>query len=159
MNVVNSNGHHRKTRSLSSTSAASATIPPGAFKNHRAFFIVPTASKGRRALNVKLHPSQTEYNECQHHRRLRASLLYPFGAFALARCSHILAMMATQPTSTPSQSSTTRTPLPSRNPIPLSSSQEAAVRELYYKRVRSKCADEIRGLYHTHHQKKHPATN
>ncbi|KAL8657785.1 MAG: hypothetical protein Q9226_001570 [Calogaya cf. arnoldii] len=31
-----------------------------------------------------------------------------------------------------------------RNPIPLSSSQEAQVRELYYKRVRGYCADEIR---------------
>lgn len=33
----------------------------------------------------------------------------------------------------------------SRNPIPLSSSQESQVRELYYKRVRGYCADEIRG--------------
>ncbi|KAL9001017.1 MAG: hypothetical protein Q9169_000501 [Polycauliona sp. 2 TL-2023] len=32
----------------------------------------------------------------------------------------------------------------SRNPIPLSSSQETQVRELYYKRVRGYCADEIR---------------
>ncbi|KAI9869969.1 MAG: hypothetical protein M1830_004881 [Pleopsidium flavum] len=35
-------------------------------------------------------------------------------------------------------------PLPSRNPLPLSASQEGQVRELYYKRVRGKCADEIR---------------
>lgn len=36
-------------------------------------------------------------------------------------------------------------PMPSRNPLPLSASQEAQVRELYYKRVRTICADEIRG--------------
>ena len=36
-------------------------------------------------------------------------------------------------------------PVPSRNPIPLSASQEAAVTEMYYKRVRNLCADEIRG--------------
>lgn len=34
---------------------------------------------------------------------------------------------------------------PSRNPLPLSASQEGQVRELYYKRVRQKCADEVRG--------------
>lgn len=38
-----------------------------------------------------------------------------------------------------------RVPLPSRNPLPLSSAQEAQVRELYYKRVRNLCANEIRG--------------
>ncbi|KAL8683404.1 MAG: hypothetical protein Q9186_000666 [Xanthomendoza sp. 1 TL-2023] len=32
----------------------------------------------------------------------------------------------------------------SRNPIPLSASQESQVRELYYKRVREYCTDEIR---------------
>ena len=48
--------------------------------------------------------------------------------------------MAT-PRSEPPQPS----PLPSRNPLPLSSAQEAQVRELYYKRVRGKCANEIRG--------------
>lgn len=49
-------------------------------------------------------------------------------------------MMATSK-SNPPQS----TPLPSRNPLPLSSAQEAQVRELYYKRVRARCANEIRG--------------
>ncbi|KAK4555936.1 hypothetical protein LTR86_007156 [Recurvomyces mirabilis] len=34
--------------------------------------------------------------------------------------------------------------LPSRNPLPLSSNQETQVRELYFKRVRNKCADEVR---------------
>ena len=37
--------------------------------------------------------------------------------------------------------------LPSRNPIPLSAAQESQVVELYHKRVRAKCADEIRGRY------------
>ncbi|MCJ1280995.1 hypothetical protein MMC26_000313 [Xylographa opegraphella] len=35
-------------------------------------------------------------------------------------------------------------PLPSRNPLPLSAGQEQQVRDLYYKRVRGYCADEIR---------------
>ncbi|KAA6416371.1 MAG: hypothetical protein FRX48_01091 [Lasallia pustulata] len=35
-------------------------------------------------------------------------------------------------------------PLPSRNPLPLSAAQEGQVRDLYYKRVRGKCANEIR---------------
>ncbi|KAK4694855.1 hypothetical protein P7C71_g2789, partial [Lecanoromycetidae sp. Uapishka_2] len=34
--------------------------------------------------------------------------------------------------------------LPSRNPLPLSSAQEGQVRELYYARVKRKCANEIR---------------
>jgi COX assembly protein 1 len=37
------------------------------------------------------------------------------------------------------------TPNPTRSPLPLSSSQESQVRELYHKRVRMKCADEVRG--------------
>ena len=40
-----------------------------------------------------------------------------------------------------------RLPMPSRNPLPLSSSQEAQVRELYHARVRGYCAAEIKGLY------------
>ena len=36
---------------------------------------------------------------------------------------------------------------PSRKPIPLSASQESQVRELYFKRVRTKCADEVRGTH------------
>ena len=38
-----------------------------------------------------------------------------------------------------------RIPLPSRNPLPLSATQEAQVRELYHQRVRGYCANEIRG--------------
>ena len=34
---------------------------------------------------------------------------------------------------------------PARTPLPLTASQEAQVRELYYKRVRTRCADEVRG--------------
>lgn len=37
-----------------------------------------------------------------------------------------------------------RLPVPSRNPLPLSASQEAQVRELYHSRVRSYCAAEIK---------------
>jgi COX assembly mitochondrial protein 1 len=37
-----------------------------------------------------------------------------------------------------------RLPMPSRNPLPLSSSQEAQVREVYHARVRSYCAAEIK---------------
>lgn len=36
-------------------------------------------------------------------------------------------------------------PVPA-NPMPLSSPQEAEVRELYHKRVRAKCAAEIAGM-------------
>ncbi|PUU76628.1 cytochrome c oxidase biogenesis protein Cmc1 like-domain-containing protein [Tuber borchii] len=45
----------------------------------------------------------------------------------------------TQPTTT-----TTRTPTPSKNPLPLSAYQEGQVRDLYYARVRSLCAEEIK---------------
>jgi hypothetical protein len=37
--------------------------------------------------------------------------------------------------------------VPSRNPLPLSASQEAQVRDIYYQRVRSLCADEIKGEF------------
>lgn len=36
-------------------------------------------------------------------------------------------------------------PMPSRNPLPLSASQEAQIRDIYHKRVRSACAPEIKG--------------
>lgn len=35
--------------------------------------------------------------------------------------------------------------MPSRNPLPLSASQEAQVRDMYYERVRKQCSDEIKG--------------
>ena len=34
--------------------------------------------------------------------------------------------------------------VPSRNPLPLSASQEAQVRDIFYARVRKQCADEIK---------------
>ncbi|KAI0396526.1 cytochrome c oxidase biogenesis protein Cmc1 like-domain-containing protein [Xylariaceae sp. FL0594] len=37
-------------------------------------------------------------------------------------------------------------PMPSRNPLPLSASQEAQVREVFNARVRSLCADEIKAF-------------
>ncbi|KAI1463168.1 uncharacterized protein F4812DRAFT_464021 [Daldinia caldariorum] len=37
-----------------------------------------------------------------------------------------------------------RLPMPSRNPLPLSASQEAQVREVFNQRVRNHCADEIK---------------
>ena len=35
--------------------------------------------------------------------------------------------------------------MPSRNPLPLSASQEAQVREIFYERVRGYCGPEIKG--------------
>jgi COX assembly protein 1 len=35
--------------------------------------------------------------------------------------------------------------VPSRNPLPLSASQEAQVRDIFYARVRKNCSDEIKG--------------
>lgn len=40
-----------------------------------------------------------------------------------------------------------RLPMPSRNPLPLSSAQEAQVREVYHARVRGYCAAEIKSMY------------
>lgn len=36
---------------------------------------------------------------------------------------------------------------PSRNPLPLSATQEAQVRDVYYSRVRALCAKEINGFF------------
>ncbi|KAM7202378.1 Cytochrome c oxidase biogenesis protein Cmc1 like domain containing protein [Rhypophila sp. PSN 637] len=36
--------------------------------------------------------------------------------------------------------------MPSRNPMPLSASQEAQVRDIYYARVRARCAEEIKAF-------------
>ncbi|KAH6965115.1 hypothetical protein EDB82DRAFT_479487 [Fusarium venenatum] len=35
--------------------------------------------------------------------------------------------------------------VPSRNPLPLSASQEAQVRDIFYQKVRKECAEEIKG--------------
>ena len=50
----------------------------------------------------------------------------------------------TDPTSIPPANVAPRK-LPS-NPTPLSAPQEQQVRDLYYKNVRAKCADEIKGV-------------
>ncbi|KAH6656977.1 cytochrome c oxidase biogenesis protein Cmc1 like-domain-containing protein [Truncatella angustata] len=42
--------------------------------------------------------------------------------------------------------STDRSAMPSRNPLPLSATQEAQVREVFNARVRAACADEIRAF-------------
>ena len=41
---------------------------------------------------------------------------------------------------------TERLGVPSRNPLPLSASQESQVRDIYYARVRKNCTEEIKGL-------------
>ncbi|OTA97065.1 hypothetical protein M434DRAFT_66367 [Hypoxylon sp. CO27-5] len=62
-------------------------------------------------------------------------------------------MAAQQPPIAPGGSSTSNTrdndrglPMPSRNPLPLSASQEAQVREVFNARVRQLCADEIKAF-------------
>jgi COX assembly protein 1 len=40
-----------------------------------------------------------------------------------------------------------RLPMPSRNPLPLSASQEAQVRDIFYDRVRKQCQPEIKGAF------------
>lgn len=52
---------------------------------------------------------------------------------------------------TASNASTTSTPRKYnlRNPLPLSATQEAEVKQIYYKRVRSHCAAEIKGTHYT----------
>ncbi|KLU88033.1 hypothetical protein MAPG_07020 [Magnaporthiopsis poae ATCC 64411] len=59
--------------------------------------------------------------------------------------------MATMAASPPSGASgngeaTPKLPMPSRNPIPLSASQEAQVREVFYARVRRLCQPEIKAF-------------
>ena len=56
-------------------------------------------------------------------------------------------MAATTMTSNPPNEPRSSLPLPARQPLPLSASQESQVRELYHKRVRNKCADEVRGIH------------
>ena len=52
-----------------------------------------------------------------------------------------MATMATDKPDAPSE----RLGVPSRNPLPLSASQEAQVRDIYYARVRKNCTEEIKG--------------
>ncbi|KAH8121509.1 hypothetical protein ACSS6W_004654 [Trichoderma asperelloides] len=53
-----------------------------------------------------------------------------------------MAAMATQTPELPQP----RLGVPSRNPLPLSASQESQVRDIYYARVRKLCADEIKAF-------------
>ena len=53
-------------------------------------------------------------------------------------------MAAVMAASNPSSPQSSPVQIP-RDPAPLSAAQEQQVRELYHKRVRTKCADEIRG--------------
>ncbi|KAG6368040.1 hypothetical protein INS49_002240 [Diaporthe citri] len=46
----------------------------------------------------------------------------------------------------PDSTSTGRLPMPSRNPLPLSASQEAQVREIFYERIRGYCGPEIKAF-------------
>ncbi|KAH8682474.1 cytochrome c oxidase biogenesis protein Cmc1 like-domain-containing protein [Xylariales sp. PMI_506] len=62
-----------------------------------------------------------------------------------------MAAMATSrpPSTTPTAAGagdTQSLPMPSRNPLPLSASQEAQVREVFNARVRNACADEIKAF-------------
>ena len=55
-------------------------------------------------------------------------------------------------TSNTAESATTPAPTKTynlRNPMPLSAAQEAEVKQMFYKRVRSHCADEIKGVLHS----------
>ncbi|KAH0530689.1 hypothetical protein TsFJ059_005286 [Trichoderma semiorbis] len=53
-----------------------------------------------------------------------------------------MATMAAETPNIPQQ----RLGVPSRNPLPLSASQESQVRDIYYARVRKQCADEIKAF-------------
>ncbi|OTA98904.1 hypothetical protein M426DRAFT_325611 [Hypoxylon sp. CI-4A] len=60
-------------------------------------------------------------------------------------------MAAQQPPMAPARDNDRSTkdaglPMPSRNPLPLSASQEAQVREVFNQRVRNLCADEIKAF-------------
>lgn len=59
------------------------------------------------------------------------------------------AMATTPPSGRDGKNATEGLPMPSRNPLPLSASQEAQVREVFNARVRMQCQDEIKGVcYH-----------
>ncbi|KAI1063015.1 hypothetical protein LB507_005759 [Fusarium sp. FIESC RH6] len=53
-----------------------------------------------------------------------------------------MATMATQNPPVPQE----KLGVPSRNPLPLSASQEAQVRDIFYQKVRKECADEIKAF-------------
>ncbi|KAI1852057.1 hypothetical protein JX265_008138 [Neoarthrinium moseri] len=58
--------------------------------------------------------------------------------------------MASSPKDSRPGAGTEAMPMPSRNPLPLSASQEAQVREVFNARVRRACADEIKECAKAH---------
>lgn len=56
------------------------------------------------------------------------------------------AMATTPPSGRDGKKATEGLPMPSRNPLPLSASQEAQVREVFNARVRMQCEPEIKGM-------------
>ncbi|KAK8043606.1 hypothetical protein PG993_006036 [Apiospora rasikravindrae] len=56
------------------------------------------------------------------------------------------AMATTPPSGRDGKNATEGLPMPSRNPLPLSASQEAQVREVFNTRVRMQCQDEIKAF-------------
>ena len=59
---------------------------------------------------------------------------------------HPMAAMAVDAPQSPSSGSSNRLGMPSRNPLPLSASQEAQVRDVFHARVRRQCGPEIKGM-------------
>lgn len=81
-----------------------------------------------------------------HHPRI-TSLLLTLILILDTPIEPIQSPMAT-PSTSPDASSTSSTKKYNlRNPLPLSATQEQEVKQLYYKRVRGYCADEIKGMY------------
>ncbi|KAI9855837.1 MAG: hypothetical protein M1824_005826 [Vezdaea acicularis] len=87
---------------------------------------------------------QDDFGLHQH----RKALAIEASSFAslnwLSALKRVFAMMATQ--SAAANAPERPQPIQSTNPLPLSASQEQQVRDLYYARVRGKCASEIKSL-------------
>lgn len=71
-----------------------------------------------------------------------------FSVFAMATVSQPPQTPPSQPPPPPGTIVPQTSPqlVPSRQPLPLSASQEGQVREIYHKRVRNKCAEEVRRM-------------
>lgn len=65
--------------------------------------------------------------------------------FPSLRLKPPMAAMAAQ--NQASQAPSEKLGVPSKNPLPLSASQEAQVREIFYQRVRKQCGPEIKGKF------------
>lgn len=107
---------------------------------HQAHPLLPTYTACYRLINSQARPLLIRH----HEPRIRTPE-------TTSRTTQICLSMATMaaessPSSAGSDStSTERLPMPSRNPLPLSASQEAQVREIFYERVRGYCGPEIKG--------------